>query len=554
VGLLGSGEILRLAPGLPAEVLARTGTSGVLSLASGPDGLWAGTAGDGMLLHWDAAGKPPRRLRLPASYVWALLPAPSGGVYAATGLPGGLMRVEASGRIHPLWDSGDPHVRGLACLPDGRLLLATTGSGRLVRLDPTTRLAETLFQSPAPEVEALAVSGSTAWLAAGPTVYRLSTDGGPAWPVPTGPALCLAGDGAGGAWAGLADGSVVRLTAGEPPLWLPAATPGPVLALLPETGGVLAARAFPAEVLRLEARTAPGRYLSPILDAGRPSRWGRLRWLAMPGATGPVRVYTRSGSTPTPEAAWSDWSPPLTRALGEQVQSPPARFLQVRVDLDPGSPTAPRLQSLHLAFSAQPAPPTVTWVTPQGSERWSGIQTLKWRLAEGDPATVRYEVALSADGGRTWTPLARQRPALGREETLSLTTARFPDGVYLMRLTAWDDLDPQGTRVEASTGALLLANSKARLTWLPALRPGHPRGLAEVPVAAITEILYRRDRTDSWRRARPLDGLVDSNREEFELDPGELTRVEIRVKDEAGNQTLITGRPPSPGLTAGGKP
>jgi len=73
-------------------------------------------------------------------------------------------------------------------------------------------------------------------------------------------------------------------------------------------------------------------------------------------------------------------------------------------------------------------------------------------------------------------------------------------------------------------------------------------------VAAVTEILYRRDRTDSWRPVRHVDGLLDSNREEFELDPGELTRVEIRVKDEAGNQTLITGRPPAPGLTAGDKP
>ena len=223
--------------------------------------------------------------------------------------------------------------------------------------------------------------------------------------------------------------------------------------------------------------------------------------------------------------------------------SPPARFLQVRVALGPGNPASPRIESLQIGFTSLPGPPAVAWISPRGSERWSGDQTLKWRLVEGDPAAIAYDVELSGDGGSTWTPLARSRPGSSREETMSLPTSQFRDGVYLARVAAWDRLDPERTRVETLTGALLLANSKARVSWLPSRRPGHPCGLAEVQLAAITEIHYRRQHTDAWKPARPRDGLFDSNREEFELDPGELTKLELRVKDEAGNQTLVTDRP-----------
>ena len=49
-----------------------------------------------------------------------------------------------------------------------------------------------------------------------------------------------------------------------------------------------------------------------------------IRW---EGAGG-VQLFTRSGNTEKPDDSWSDWVGPYTRAGGEAIKSPAARFLQ----------------------------------------------------------------------------------------------------------------------------------------------------------------------------------------------------------------------------------
>ncbi len=553
-GLAGSGEVLRLLPGQKATVFGRTGSAAVLSLVRSGEGVWAGTAPEGTLVRWDLEGRPTLRVRLPGAYVWALAPAPEGGVYAATGLPGSVHLVEASGRIRTLWEGAAQHVRGLARLSDGRLLVATSQAGRLLRLDPASGEVETLFHSPSPDLEALAVSGPHAWVATEKALFRVPLEAGGVQrfdPGP-GPTLCLTGDGAGGVWAGQADGSVAHVPASGEILRVPASSNRPVLVLLAEKQGVLAARSFPAELLRLGQGLGRSEYLSPVLDAGSPSRWGQIRWLGVPGARSLAGLRTRSGPTGVPDEHWSPWSEALGRSTGAPVHSPPDRFLQVGLVLEPDRPTPLRIQSLQVGFAALPGPLAVHWVEPQGSERWSGARTLKWRLAQGDPSRSSCDVEISPDGGATWTSLASKRPFTGRDETLNLDSSRFGDGAYRLRLVAWDRQDPSGTQVEVLSGAFLLANAKARIAWLSEAGTGPLRGRVHLPVAAVREVHFRRSASAGWLPATPMDGLFDSNREDFEVPTGELTRLEIRVKDEAGNETTVAG-PPRRGSPARGE-
>lgn len=524
LGLGGTGEVLRAEGG---GVFGRTGQAAVTALAGDAEGMWAGTAPDGVLVRWDAQGRETLRVRLPASYVWALQAAPHGGVYVGAGVPGSVQHVDPAGKVREIWAGGAQHVRALVPLPDGRLLLATAGQGLLLRLDPATGGTETLFESPQGDVEALAVSGDAAWVGAGGAVYALPLQGGDPRRVYSGTSdvLSLAADGAGGVWTGLADGSLTRVRPDGTSLRVPASTPRPVLALLADGGGVLAARSFSAEVVRLDAEPAAGEYVSEVLDAGRPSRWGGVRWLAVPGGT--VDVQTRSGPTPLPDGSWSAWSLALSRAGGDPILSPPGRYLQLRVRLT-GSP---RVQGLTVGFAPQGMKPAVAWVEPRGGERWNGTRTLKWRLEGGDAAQVAYDVELSGDGGKTWQPLTQGFPATGTEGSLVFGTGRHPDGVYQVRLSAYDRSDPKGTRTEALSGPVLLANSKPELAWL-----GKGRGLARSQAAAITEVQYRVG-NGPWRPAQAVDGPFDSTREEFTLDAGE-GRIEVRIRDEAGNETV----------------
>jgi len=544
-GLAGSGEVLRLLPGQNATVFGRTGSAAVLSLVRSGEGIWAGTAPEGSLVRWDLEGRPTLRVRLPAAYVWALAPAPEGGVYAATGLPGSVHLVEASGQTRTLWEGAAQHVRGLALLNDGRLLVAASQAGRLLRLNPASGEVETLFQSPSPDLEALAVSGPQAWIATEKSLFRVPLGAGVVQRFDPGPSptLCLTEDGSGGVWAGQADGSIARVPASEEILRVPASSNRPILALLAERQGVLAARNFPVELLRLGQGLGRSEYLSPVLDAGRPSRWGQIRWLGVPEAKNPAALRTRSGPTSVPDEHWSPWSEALGKFTGVPVHSPPDQFLQVGLVLEPDLPTPLRIQSLEVGFAALPAPLAVLWVEPQGSERWSGEQTIKWRLTQGDPSRISCDVEISPDGGATWTSLASNRPLTGRDEALKLDSSRFEDGAHRLRLAAWDRQNPSGTRVEVLSGAFLLANAKARIAWLSEAGSGPLRGRVYLPVAAVREVQFRRSSSAGWLPATPTDGLFDSNREDFEVPAGELTRLEIRVKDEAGNETTVAGPP-----------
>jgi hypothetical protein len=542
-GMAGNGQVLRLLPGREATVFGHTGSAAVLSLVRSGGGIWGGTAPEGSLVRWDLEGRPTLRVRLPGAYVWALTPAPEGGVYAAMGLPGSVYLVEASGRMRTLWNGPAQHVRGLALLRDGRLLVATSQAGRLLRLDPTSGKVETLFHSPSPDLEAVAISGPHAWVATEDSLYRVPLEAGAVQRFTPGPCptLCLMGDGEGGVWAGQTDGSIARVPASGEILRVPASSKRPVLALLAEEQGVLAARSFPVEILRLGQGLGRSEYLSPVLDAGAPSRWGQIRWLGVPGTRSPAALRTRSGPTSAPDEHWSPWSETLGRSTGANVPSPPDRFLQVGLRLEPDPPTPLRIQSLQVGFSALPGPLAVHWVEPQGSERWSGARTLKWRLAQGDPSRVSCDVEISSDGGVTWTSLISNRPFKGRDETLELNSSRFGDGTHRLRLAAWDRQAPSATRVEALSGAFLLANAKARISWLSKAGAGSLRGRISLPVAAVREVHFRHSSSAGWLPATPVDGLFDSNLEEFELPAGKWTRLEIRVKDEAGNETTVPG-------------
>ena len=92
-------------------------------------------------------------------------------------------------------------------------------------------------------------------------------------------------------------------------------------------------RTIPAtSALLLPEQRFAGEYTSPVLDARTLASWGRIVWDAAVAAGASVQLQTRSGNTNEPNATWSDWSP-FYGKTEEQVLSPKARFLQVKVIL-----------------------------------------------------------------------------------------------------------------------------------------------------------------------------------------------------------------------------
>ncbi|MBI4877535.1 MAG: choice-of-anchor D domain-containing protein, partial [Acidobacteria bacterium] len=83
-------------------------------------------------------------------------------------------------------------------------------------------------------------------------------------------------------------------------------------------------------------------------------------------------------------------------------------FFEVKVPL-PGGAARLDLAVSGRTLAAFPIPaaaPTVSFVSPQPGEKWSGRRTLSWTASDPAGGRLGYKVSYSADDGATWVPLA----------------------------------------------------------------------------------------------------------------------------------------------------
>lgn len=540
------------------------------------------------------------------AYVWDLLPEAKGrSLFVAVGSPGKVYRVEPGSGAAPKLelDAGDAHVRTLAFAKDGRLLAGTDGRGLLMRAEKGAGRF-VLFDAPRREIASIAVAADgTIWFAAvgaeesdapavavpapspapapvppadpkkGPPaqLYRMRPDGFSelVWTAP-GPGL----------YSLLADGDGVLAATGDPAaVWRidgdgvsrkvldPSA--GQATALVRDGERVLLATANPSKVIALSGkRKTAGVFESGAFDAGGFARFGRLTWRA-DGDAKKVDIATRSGNTATPDASWSGWSKPIPSG-GGAIASPPARYLQYRVTMEPGADAevswieaiyrvenrAPRVDSIVIeepGVTIAPkadAPPSYTLPPEQkpspvrkelaqkrGYQR--GWRAARWTTSDPDGDDLLHDVFVRGDGESVWRPLVRRLP----ESYTTWDAASLPDGRYELRVVASDEAVNgvgRGLSGERISMPFDNDNTPPQVDDVSAKREG--RGV-RVTFTATDAVAVAAGHASvdggEWIPISAEDGLADSPRERFsallpDVDPGEHVVV-LRATDRAGN-------------------
>ena len=321
-------------------------------------------------------------------------------------------------------------------------------------------------------------------------------------------------------------------------------------------------------------RAARGTYQSEVKDARLVSTWGVIAWRATTPAGSKVEIFTRSGTTRTPDEAWSEWAGPYANAEGSPITSPKARYFQWRAVLT-GTPSAsPMLTSVSSAYLPRNIRPQVLSITvhppgvvfqkpfssgeteiaglddeaqdrrtaatnvPGGSGApalgrrifQKGLQTFAWKAEDDNDDELSYDVFYRREGDTAWRLL---KPDV-RDTLLVWDTSSVPNGTYVLKVHASDRRsNPADTALagELESNSFEIDNV-APTVQIGALRRDGTRFVVPAEIrdgdSPISRVEYSVD-AQRWQTAFPRDGILDARLESFE----------VRLEADAAGRTLV---------------
>jgi hypothetical protein len=359
--------------------------------------------------------------------------------------------------------------------------------------------------------------------------------------------------------------------------------PQQVAAVLQGPGGeLLVGTANPATLVRLTPGfAATGTYTSAVLDATQISLWGKLNVTGTVPQGAGLTVQTRSGNVQDPEqAAWSAWTDPAPVAvvngrpltpIAIEVKSPPARFLQYRLNLTSNGQASAVIDEVELAYVVPNLRPTIASITvgeaqPAGPAAPRGPRPapprpapaapgatgadlpepvtkipVQWEATDLNNDHLRFTLQYQMEGSDRWLPLAKDLD-VNRYEW---DTRRVPDGRYVVRVIASDAADnPAAMALSASRSSdpVLIDNTPPAFEGLAAKVANGVVTLGGKVVdrlSAVADVEFIVDDAELWQTVLPVDLIFDSTDETVSvtipgLAPGQHV-VTVRTRDQLNN-------------------
>ncbi len=496
-----------------------------------------------------------------------------------------------------VYQSPKREITSVAVTPDGAIYASGVGNKTAVaQAAPPPGPAQTITVTGIPGVGNARITPVTGGpgpsIAGGSEVYRINPDGSPrkVWSNAQdivyaigfdAGGLPLLGTGNRGKIYRLDSDTVSTLLLDAPPTQVTGFGRGPKGELYVVTGNI-------GKVFRIgPGFEKMGTFESPVLDAGAFAYWGRISYRGL----GKITVSTRSGNRSHPESNWSPWttiesetSAAACDSCGAgRTASPSARFLQYKIDLTPaaGHPE-PEVSYVEIAYLPKNAAPEVSTIdiTPvnyrfpapslsssssnsitlppigqksgpsvsienisQTLNYAKGFEGARWLASDENGDTLVYRVEIRGVKESGWKLLKDNVP----EKYLSWDTGAFPDGEYVLRVTASDS--PSNPPDQALTASLvsdpfLIDNTPPRIVKLTAVAASNKLDVRWSALDARSSIDHAEYSVNGgdWVRIDPVSRLSDSPEEEYRLQidrpsSGEQV-VAVRVSDEFDNQAV----------------
>ncbi len=526
------------------------------ALIIGPDGrLYAGSAPDGLIYALDGKGQAETLLQTGSHYVWDLALV-NEQLYAATGEPGRVLKIAKDGSHEVFFAPEDRHVITLLAHND-HLYAGTSGKGRIYEIDGEGS-GRLLFESEQEEIHNLVAGPSGAIFASAipapskgenshkipAAVYRVGAEGAvyPIWEDTEAQLVNL-----------VTAGEHLLLSTSSPARLLRLSTEGrqslvvqfehfvPSRLLFGQDGALHLGGAQNAAVSILPKQNRrKGHFESAVEDFAIHARWGVLEWRGSQPADTHTTVQTRTGNSEEPDKTWSAWSEPLTES-GQTIASPPARFIQYRVELESTRDgTTPRLNSIEVNGVQVNLKPRITELQtfpfrPQQSgnggqsqgapqagpgrrnnrpPQAKSLRLVRWQAHDPNEDELVYDLYLKGQDQRAWK-LVEENIA---QTSVLWDTESMPEGQTQLKLVASDHMDNSATerlRDERESAPFAIDNSPPIIA-LDA-QTSADGAIVEVAISdrisAVQKAYYTIDYGEQQYPIAPLDGVFDSRSE-----------------------------------------
>ena len=554
------GEIHKVTPAGVGSVFFKTEETHARALAMDASGnLIVGTDPSGLILRISPKGEGFVLYQAPKREITAVAVAADGTIYAAAD------GNKAAAAAAPV---------ALAAAPPAASVVTTTAAANAA----AAAAARPAGLPPTPNPAAPAVAG-------GSEIYRIQTDGyaRKVWSDATDLVYALAFDARGRAIAGTGNrGYLFRIDSDHSFTRLRSLTSMQVTGMVSAPDGTL--YAVTGNIGKLfsvgPAMETSGTYESEVLDAGAFSYWGRI---SHEPAGGGVTLETRSGNLDRPQQNWSPWE----KLNAGRIVSPAARFLEYKATLTGSAEisevdtayqmknVAPVIQEIEItrenykfpaaaaatSSSSNASNPASLNLPPIGrkssssgaassagsastpSMSWAkGFIGARWLASDENGDTLIYTAEIRGVNETAWKPLRDKI----QENYLSWDATAYPDGKYVVRITASDSpSNPPGQALSSSreSDPFLIDNTPPVITGLigtPSAGKIEVRFHAKDALSTLGKAEYSINGGD-WTVVEPTTRLTDSNELDYRVTvargAGETT-IAVRISDEFENQAV----------------
>ncbi len=587
------GKVYRVNAAGKTEVFFDPKTKYIWALAFDRTGnLYVATGDQGEIYKVTPAGAGSVFFKTEETHARSLAIDAAGNLLVGTDPSGLILRVTPAGQGFVLYQAPKREITAVAAAGDGTIYAAGVGNkgpaapaGAAAAPPPAVSVV-----TPTPPAVAAANAARAAGLpaptptpvvAGGSEIYRIQADGYPrkVWSDAQDLVYALAFDSRGRVIAGTGNrGFLYRIDSDHSYTRLRSLTSMQVTGLTSAPDGtVYAVTGNIGKLFAVGPNLEPsGTYESDVLDAGAFSYWGRIS--VMPESGRGVSIETRSGNRDRPQQNWSPWE----KLDAGRVVSPPARFLEYKATLTGVGEidqvdvayqmknAAPVIEEVEITPENYkfPAPseavpsssPPVLSLPPIGrlapnsnSSPSTSLSTPALTFAKGfigarwvadDPNgdTLVFTAEIRGVNETTWK-LIRGKI---RENYVSWDSTAYPDGRYVVRITASDSpSNPPDQALSASRESepFVIDNTPPDITGLNAAPSGSKveiRFHAKDALSNLGKAEYSINGGD-WMVVEPTTRLTDSREHDYRVEAdrgsGEMT-VAVRVSDDVENQAV----------------